>query len=183
MDAYTYYVSRIATIQTVHLYGSVLSTSSAHKRTLRNLSHRPVCLQSVVGSSWRRRRSESRKRMESVLSPVGAGFCHGITSVNGLGESRRGIRASHFNSCSFGGVDVRRPRRMVLVKAEAAGINPDIRKNEDKVVDSVVVAELAKPLTAYCRCWRSGTFPLCDGSHVKHNKATGDNVGPLLVKK
>ncbi|KAG6496314.1 CDGSH iron-sulfur domain-containing protein NEET-like [Zingiber officinale] len=63
------------------------------------------------------------------------------------------------------------------------GINPDVRKSEDKVVDSVVVAELTKPLTAYCRCWRSGTFPLCDGSHVKHNKATGDNVGPLLVKK
>ncbi|KAL0400862.1 UNVERIFIED_CONTAM: CDGSH iron-sulfur domain-containing protein NEET [Sesamum latifolium] len=97
---------------------------------------------------------------------------------------------------------------MVLVRAEA--INPDIRKTEDKVVDSVVVADLAKPLTAYCRqrktvtnilyelnimesddwvvdmccrCWRSATFPLCDGSHVKHNKATGDNVGPLLLKK
>nr|GLL28123.1 CDGSH iron-sulfur domain-containing protein NEET [Ipomoea trifida] len=72
-------------------------------------------------------------------------------------------------------------RRMVAVSAES--INPDIRKTEDKVVDSVVVTELAKPLTAYCRCWRSGTFPLCDGSHVKHNKATGDNVGPLLLKK
>ncbi|CAA2955785.1 CDGSH iron-sulfur domain-containing protein NEET [Olea europaea var. sylvestris] len=75
-----------------------------------------------------------------------------------------------------------RPRRMVVVKA-AEAINPDIRKTEEKVVDSVIVTELAKPLTAYCRCWRSGTFPLCDGSHVKHNKATGDNVGPLLLKK
>ncbi|RLN34722.1 CDGSH iron-sulfur domain-containing protein NEET [Panicum miliaceum] len=93
----------------------------------------------------------------------------------------------------------RRPRRgMVAVRAEAGaggGINPAIRKEEDKVVDTVLTGELAKPLTAYCRygqlltgfpfslCWRSGTFPLCDGSHVKHNKATGDNVGPLLVKK
>jgi CDGSH-type Zn-finger protein len=33
----------------------------------------------------------------------------------------------------------------------------------------------------YCRCWMSGTFPLCDGQHMKHNKATGDNVGPLIV--
>ncbi|EER97189.1 hypothetical protein BDA96_02G313700 [Sorghum bicolor] len=79
-----------------------------------------------------------------------------------------------------------RPRRgLVAVRAEAAGggINPAIRKEEDKVVDTVLTGELAKPLTAYCRCWRSGTFPLCDGAHVKHNKATGDNVGPLLVKK
>ncbi|KAI3808865.1 hypothetical protein L1987_24828 [Smallanthus sonchifolius] len=74
-------------------------------------------------------------------------------------------------------------RRMVAVRAEGGAINPEIRKTEDKVVDAVVVTELAKPLTAYCRCWRSGTFPLCDGSHVKHNKATGDNVGPLLLKK
>ncbi|KAJ1290842.1 hypothetical protein BS78_02G273600 [Paspalum vaginatum] len=80
-----------------------------------------------------------------------------------------------------------RPRRgRVAVRAEAAaggGINPAIRKEEDKVVDTVLTGELAKPLTAYCRCWRSGTFPLCDGAHAKHNKATGDNVGPLLVKK
>ncbi|KAI3982541.1 hypothetical protein MKX01_031280 [Papaver californicum] len=69
----------------------------------------------------------------------------------------------------------------VSIRAEV--INPEIRKTEDKVVDSIVVSELSKPLTAYCRCWRSGTFPLCDGGHVKHNKATGDNVGPLLLKK
>jgi hypothetical protein len=35
----------------------------------------------------------------------------------------------------------------------------------------------------YCRCWKSSTFPLCDGSHGKHNAATGDNVGPLIVSK
>jgi len=32
-----------------------------------------------------------------------------------------------------------------------------------------------------CRCWKSGTFPACDASHVAHNKETGDNVGPLIV--
>ena len=26
-------------------------------------------------------------------------------------------------------------------------------------------------------------FPYCDGSHRKHNQFTGDNVGPLIVKK
>ncbi|KAI8564681.1 hypothetical protein RHMOL_Rhmol03G0200300 [Rhododendron molle] len=104
--------------------------------------------------------------MASMLSmSVGAAFSYGGL---GLRPSRAGTQP--------------RPRSAaVVVRAEA--INPEIRKSEAKVVDSVVVAELSKPLTAYCRCWRSGTFPLCDGSHVKHNKATGDNVGPLLLKK
>ncbi|CAN7139559.1 CDGSH iron-sulfur domain-containing protein NEET [Brassica rapa] len=79
----------------------------------------------------------------------------------------------------------RKQLRMAVVRAEGGGggINPEIRKNEEKVVDSVVVTELSKNITPYCRCWRSGTFPLCDGSHMKHNKANGDNVGPLLLKK
>jgi CDGSH-type Zn-finger protein len=32
-----------------------------------------------------------------------------------------------------------------------------------------------------CRCWKSGTFPMCDGAHMKHNEATGDNLGPAIV--
>ena len=38
-------------------------------------------------------------------------------------------------------------------------------------------------VVAMCRCWRSKTFPLCDGSHTEHNKKCGDNVGPLVLKK
>ncbi|KAJ4831867.1 hypothetical protein Tsubulata_041873 [Turnera subulata] len=104
----------------------------------------------------------------TVACTLGAGFCYDKSRIQGVMKP---------SSVAL------RSRRVVLVRAEAQSINPAIRKDEEKVVDSVEVAELSKPLTPYCRCWRSGTFPLCDGSHVKHNKATGDNVGPLLVKK
>ncbi|EGD81786.1 hypothetical protein PTSG_02499 [Salpingoeca rosetta] len=36
--------------------------------------------------------------------------------------------------------------------------------------------------TAFCRCWQSKKFPLCDGSHHEHNKRTGDNLGPIVVE-
>jgi len=51
-----------------------------------------------------------------------------------------------------------------------------------QVVDTVSAADIDKQ-AVYCRCWRSGTFPLCNGAHVAHNKETGDNVGPLIIKK
>lgn len=34
---------------------------------------------------------------------------------------------------------------------------------------------------AYCRCWKSKKFPLCDGSHREHNAETGDDLGPLVI--
>jgi CDGSH iron-sulfur domain-containing protein 2 len=53
-----------------------------------------------------------------------------------------------------------RPRRgVVTVRAESGGgINPAIRKEEDKVVDTVLAGELSKPLTAYCRYAHPLTF-------------------------
>jgi len=82
--------------------------------------------------------------MESVLSQVGVSFFNGITP--------KGVVVStHFKGCSLGVGGGGRPKRAVLVKAEAVGINPDIRKSEEKVVDSVVVTEISKPVTAYCR--------------------------------
>ena len=35
---------------------------------------------------------------------------------------------------------------------------------------------------AFCRCWQSGKFPYCDGTHRTVNAETGDSVGPVIVK-
>jgi len=70
----------------------------------------------------------------------------------------------------------------VVVRAEGGAINPSIKKDVDKVVDMLKADELPKK-AVFCRCWRSEKFPYCDGAHVKHNQATGDNVGPLIVEK
>ncbi|GAB4858712.1 hypothetical protein Ancab_010185 [Ancistrocladus abbreviatus] len=122
--------------------------------------------------------------MASVVSTVSNGFfACGKASIPSLRQSRQeSFFGSQFASCpSSYSHSTSRKKMMGVVRAEA--VNPEIRKSEEKVVDTVVVTELSKPVTAYCRCWRSGTFPLCDGSHLKHNKATGDNVGPLILKK
>jgi CDGSH-type Zn-finger protein len=71
------------------------------------------------------------------------------------------------------------------VSAPSTQLNLENRINEKVDLDSPKVATM-ETLTSpskkvYCRCWQSGTFPLCDGSHMKHNEATGDNVGPLIV--
>ncbi|KAK7847693.1 cdgsh iron-sulfur domain-containing protein neet [Quercus suber] len=87
--------------------------------------------------------------MASILSTVGATLSYNKPPMEGLKQSTRG--GTHFKSLSFGGVSVKPRRVAVAVRAESQGINPEIRKSEDKVVDSVVVTELSKPLTAYCR--------------------------------
>ncbi|XP_037912450.1 CDGSH iron-sulfur domain-containing protein 2 homolog [Hermetia illucens] len=60
--------------------------------------------------------------------------------------------------------------------------NKKIRLDEAKVVDMVDVEDIAEK-AAFCRCWKSKNWPYCDGSHGEHNKATGDNVGPVVVKR
>nr|BAN20595.1 conserved hypothetical protein [Riptortus pedestris] len=60
--------------------------------------------------------------------------------------------------------------------------NPCISKDKDKVVHIENIEDLGEK-TSYCRCWRSAKFPYCDGAHGKHNRETGDNVGPIVVKR
>ena len=65
-------------------------------------------------------------------------------------------------------------------------INQCINK-EDKLVREVIelseVFKGDKKMIAFCRCWKSSKFPLCDGAHKKHNQETGDNIGPIVVKR
>uniref|UniRef100_A0A1I7XYR3 CDGSH iron-sulfur domain-containing protein 2 homologue n=1 Tax=Steinernema glaseri TaxID=37863 RepID=A0A1I7XYR3_9BILA len=59
--------------------------------------------------------------------------------------------------------------------------NHEHKLSSDKVVDTVDVEDIGEKM-AFCRCWKSKKFPLCDGTHNKHNQCTGDNLGPLIVK-
>jgi CDGSH-type Zn-finger protein len=49
-------------------------------------------------------------------------------------------------------------------------------------LEQKTIVEQSLPITSYCRCWLSKTFPKCDGSHKQHNLETGDKVGPLVVQ-
>lgn len=68
-------------------------------------------------------------------------------------------------------------------------VNRSVKLEKDKVVDFMDVTDVEELITKgkgkclVCRCWKSKKFPLCDGSHVKHNKETGDNVGPLVLQQ
>eukprot|EP00112_Aurelia_sp_Birch-Aquarium-sp1_P025081 Seg817.4 transcript_id=Seg817.4/GoldUCD/mRNA.D3Y31 product="CDGSH iron-sulfur domain-containing protein 1" protein_id=Seg817.4/GoldUCD/D3Y31 len=61
-------------------------------------------------------------------------------------------------------------------------INQKIDKDKAKVVHCFDIEDLPNNVS-YCRCWKSKKFPYCDGSHNAHNTLTGDNVGPLCLKR
>lgn len=76
----------------------------------------------------------------------------------------------------------KRESRLIASLANKQVVNPTIKKDEPKVVDSLDVEDLGNK-SVFCRCWRSKKFPYCDGAHVAHNKECNDNVGPLIIQR
>ncbi|CAI8041213.1 CDGSH iron-sulfur domain-containing protein 2, partial [Geodia barretti] len=67
-------------------------------------------------------------------------------------------------------------------------VNRRQKLSDLKVIDNFDMEDLDKRMkekdgkVSFCRCWKSSTFPYCDGTHGTHNKETGDNVGPLNLR-
>jgi|SaaInlStandDraft_5_1057022.scaffolds.fasta_scaffold204197_1 CDGSH iron-sulfur domain-containing protein 2 len=51
--------------------------------------------------------------------------------------------------------------------------------DKKKVVHKVSLG--GKEKLVLCRCWKSKSFPYCDGSHNAHVNDGSDNAGPLIV--
>ena len=54
------------------------------------------------------------------------------------------------------------------------------RLSEPKIVDKITFKDDEEMLKV-CRCWKSGTFPLCDGTHTEYCNSGKDNAGPALI--
>jgi len=67
-------------------------------------------------------------------------------------------------------------------KPDQDWVNKKHQKDKDKVADVIEIEDLGEK-TVFCRCWKSKKFPHCDGSHNQHNQETGDNVGPVVLKR
>ena len=68
------------------------------------------------------------------------------------------------------------------VVGQSGRINKKQKPTEKEPIVTAVKKADVPDKAAFCRCWLSDKFPRCDGSHKKHNEATGDNVGPMVVQ-
>ena len=74
-----------------------------------------------------------------------------------------------------------RQRNHQSQRAQGGGCGQEERDRREQVVLPLLEVRQGAP-HALCQPLSRLQFPFCDGSHAKHNEATGDNVGPLVLK-
>lgn len=78
---------------------------------------------------------------------------------------------------SFGRVPVSTPYLLRLLRLSGCSrIVPTVPPSRSPLPPRVPIR-----LATVARVYPRPQWPYCDGAHVKHNKETGDNVGPLVI--
>lgn len=83
--------------------------------------------------------------------------------------------------------EAERTRLVAGKRANNYGVCSNVRHGHSRRMDMLAL-QTVRELVAkdgevkLCRCYRSSTFPLCDGSHNAHNAESCDNAGPLVIK-
>lgn len=81
-----------------------------------------------------------------------------------------------------GGAPLSRPPTAAPAPPRMADVYNDGSKAEKEQLSVAHNSADGDKGVALCRCWKSDTFPRCSGAHNKHNKETGDQLGPVTVK-
>ncbi|OBS68594.1 hypothetical protein A6R68_02865 [Neotoma lepida] len=124
----------------------------------------------------------------SVVPSARPRSCHGLPAARTMGTSYDSrVRVEWIAAVTFAAGTaalgyLAYKKFYVKDNRTKAMVNLQIQKDNPKVVHAFDMEDLGDK-AVYCRCWRSKKFPFCDGSHIKHNEETGDNVGPLIIKK
>jgi len=122
---------------------------------------------SSVVSPWGEVISKASEKEEIILADIDLEFLEGVRNQIPIGFQKRN------------------DLYQVVDKLEADDskrVNNAYKLDSKKVAETFSVDDLGDK-TVFCRCWQSAKFPYCDGAHGKHNKACGDNLGPVIVTK
>jgi len=122
---------------------------------------------SSVVSPWGEVLAKATEKEEIIFADIDLEFLEGVRKQIPIGFQKRN---DLYQVLDKEGTD------------ESKRVNTAYKLDSKKVAESFSVDELGDR-TVFCRCWQSEKFPYCDGAHGKHNKACGDNLGPVIVTK
>jgi len=122
---------------------------------------------SSVVSPWGEVIAKASEKEDIIYADVDLEFLEGVRNQIPIGFQKRN---DLYEVCDKEGAE------------DSKRVNTTYMLDSKKVAETFNIEDLGDK-TVFCRCWKSKKFPLCDGSHGKHNQACGDNLGPVIVTK